>query len=68
MKKLIASILLIAALGVLAMGIYFYLHKPWWQPKPGTTWQWQLQNYPVNTQFPVDMYSVDLFNTPAKDI
>jgi hypothetical protein len=35
----------------------------WWQPKPGTTWQWQLSGE-INTSYDVDMYDVDLFDTP----
>jgi hypothetical protein len=35
-----------------------------WRPAPGTTWQWQLQGE-LNTSWDVEMYDVDLFNTPA---
>lgn len=34
-----------------------------WRPSPRTTWQWQLSQ-PVNTAYDVDMYDVDLFETP----
>jgi hypothetical protein len=34
-----------------------------WQPRPGTTWQWQLQGN-INTGHAVQMYDIDLFNTP----
>jgi hypothetical protein len=35
-----------------------------WRPEPGATWQWQLQGE-LNTSWDVEMYDVDLFNTPA---
>lgn len=35
-----------------------------WRPAPGTTWQWQLQGT-INTGYDVDMYDIDLFDTPA---
>jgi hypothetical protein len=38
-----------------------------WQPMPGTTWQWQLRGE-VNTAFDVDMYDIDLFDTPQDTI
>lgn len=34
-----------------------------WQPAPGTTWQWQLTE-DINTSFDVEMYDIDLFDTP----
>jgi len=36
----------------------------WWQPEPGTTWQWQLSGE-VDTSLHVDMIDIDLFDTPA---
>lgn len=38
-----------------------------WQPAPGTTWQWQLDQ-PVDTSYHVQMYDVDLFETPQSTI
>lgn len=39
-----------------------------WRPAPGTTtWQWQLQGR-IDTSFDVDMYDIDLFDTPASTI
>ena len=35
----------------------------WWQPEPGTTWQWQLTGE-IDTTFDVEMYDIDLFDTP----
>ena len=35
----------------------------WWLPKPGTSWQWQLSGT-IDTSIDVDMYDVDLFDTP----
>jgi hypothetical protein len=39
----------------------------WWQPSPGTTWQWQLTGT-VDSSFDVDMYDVDLFNVTSDEI
>lgn len=39
----------------------------WWQPVPGTTWQWQLSGT-VNTSHDVEMYDIDLFETPQETI
>jgi len=39
----------------------------WWQPEPGTTWQWQLTG-DVNTSWNVEMYDIDLFDTPTSVI
>jgi hypothetical protein len=41
----------------------------WWKPKPSQalTWQWQLQGT-IDTSFQVDMYDIDLFDTPAATI
>jgi len=33
----------------------------WWQPGPGTSWQWQLTGE-IDTSFDVQMYDIDLFN------
>jgi len=32
-----------------------------WQPRPGTTWQWQLTGT-IDTSYDVDMYDIDLFD------
>ncbi|WP_250461952.1 endo alpha-1,4 polygalactosaminidase [Microbulbifer litoralis] len=41
----------------------------WWKPTPAQnlTWQWQI-NGTLDTSFDVDMYDVDLFDTPAAQI
>lgn len=39
-----------------------------WQPAPGTSWQWQLSGYPVDTSFDVQMYDIDLEGTPQETI
>ena len=31
----------------------------WWQPAPGTSWQWQLSGH-IDTSFDVEMYDIDL--------
>ena len=38
-----------------------------WQPKPGTSWQWQLSGA-VDTSLDVKMYDIDLFETPTATI
>jgi len=38
-----------------------------WRPPPGTSWQWQLQDT-IDTTIDVDMYDIDLFDTPAATI
>jgi len=38
-----------------------------WQPTPGTTWQWQLSGT-LDLSYDVDMYDIDLFDTPAATI
>jgi len=39
----------------------------WWQPSPGTRWQWQLTGE-IDTSFDVQMYDIDLFDTPQSVI
>lgn len=39
-----------------------------WQPKPGTTWQWQLEGSDIDQSFEVAMYDVDLFNVDSKTV
>jgi len=41
--------------------------KDWWKPKPGMTWQWQLQGT-IDTSFQVDVYDLDLFDAPQNVI
>lgn len=38
-----------------------------WQPGPGTTWQWQLSDA-IDTRFAVEMYDIDLFDSPQATI
>jgi len=38
-----------------------------WSPPPGTTWQWQLTGE-IDTSYDVEMYDVDLFDTPIETI
>lgn len=33
----------------------------WWQPKPGLTWQWQINDLDVNTSIPAEVYDIDLY-------
>lgn len=39
----------------------------WWQPRPGTTWQIQFSGT-LNLSLDVEMYDLDLFDTPASII
>ena len=39
----------------------------WWEPKPNTSWQWQLMGT-VNPNYDVDMYDVDLFDNSKEVI
>ncbi len=39
-----------------------------WVPPAGTTWQWQLSGYPVDTSVDVAVYDVDLFDTDEADL
>ncbi|MCP5425280.1 MAG: endo alpha-1,4 polygalactosaminidase [Gammaproteobacteria bacterium] len=39
----------------------------WWQPQPGARWQWQLSEV-IDTSYDVDMYDIDLVETPAETI
>ena len=38
-----------------------------WKPKPRTSWQWQLSGT-IDTSFDVQMYDIDLVETPAETI
>ncbi len=44
-----------------------YQNHDWWQPAPGTRWQWQLSGE-IDTSFVVAMYDIDLFDTPQSVI
>ena len=60
-NSLIFSLLTLTLLGA---GCFNQINKTSvWQPPPGTSWQWQLSGK-VDTSFDVDMYDVDLFDTP----
>jgi hypothetical protein len=39
-------------------------HQNWWQPMPGTSWQWQLSGT-IDTSYAVRMYDLDLFDAPT---
>ncbi|MCB1776000.1 MAG: endo alpha-1,4 polygalactosaminidase [Candidatus Competibacteraceae bacterium] len=43
------------------------LKGEWWQPRPGVRWQWQLTQS-IDTSFDVEMYDIDLFDTPQATI
>jgi hypothetical protein len=38
-----------------------------WRPRPGASWQWQLQGE-IDPTFDVDAYDIDLFDTPESTI
>lgn len=39
-----------------------------WSPAPGALWQWQIDGETVDTSFEVEMYDIDLFETPESTI
>lgn len=41
--------------------------KTWYKPPVGATWQWQLSG-DLNTSYSVDVYDIDLFDTPREKI
>src|SRR5262245_1826039 len=43
------------------------MSAPFWQPAPGTTWQIQLMGT-INTSYEVEMYDIDLFDSPQEVI
>jgi len=64
--RLILVFILLALL--IAAGLYYYFTRQQgeaeiWQPKPGTTFHWQLTGR-IDTSLDVDMYDIDLFDTP----
>jgi len=76
--KIIASVIIIIVSGF--VGWYFtrsdnsHAANTWWQPHngQGLTWQWQLKTKgstnAVDTSYNVDMYDIDLFDTPQATI
>jgi len=40
----------------------------WWKPAPNTTWQWEIDDGEIDTSLNVDMYDIDLFQTPQSTI
>lgn len=41
---------------------------PVWRPVPGTSWQWQLTDLPIDRSLDVQMYDIDLFDVPQATI
>ncbi|BCG64629.1 MAG: hypothetical protein methR_P2418 [Methyloprofundus sp.] len=39
----------------------------WYKPEVSISWHWQLSGS-INENYPVDLYDIDLFNTPAQQI
>jgi endo-alpha-1,4-polygalactosaminidase (GH114 family) len=39
--------------------------NPWWRPRPGLTWQWQLSEPPVDTSIEAEVYDIDIFDNDA---
>lgn len=68
-RIIVISILVVLFLAVVIYS-YFIRQQPdyrsdkIWQPKPGTTWHWQLTGR-IDTSLDVDMYDIDLFDTPV---
>jgi hypothetical protein len=40
-------------------------NSDWWHPVPGLTWQWQLEDLPVDTSVDADVFDLDLFDTSS---
>jgi hypothetical protein len=40
----------------------------WWQPAPGTSWQWQLTDLPIDQSFDVDVYDIDMFDNDGSTV
>jgi hypothetical protein len=40
----------------------------WWRPSPGTSWQWQLTDLPIDQSFDVDVYDIDMFDNDASTV
>ena len=61
---------------ILIISIYFIAcggnsgnseNKQWYKPSSNTSWQWQL-NDNINTSYDVELYDIDLFDTPQSVI
>ena len=39
-----------------------------WKPAPRTSWQWQVNDLPIDSSFDVAMYDIDLFNNAAATV
>ena len=73
--KISTSKVTIVAISLLFIGVFLGLpslfgavaHAQPWQPAPGTTWQWQLSGT-IDESFDVEMYDIDLFETPSATI
>ncbi|HEY57408.1 MAG TPA: endo alpha-1,4 polygalactosaminidase [Anaerolineae bacterium] len=42
--------------------------RSWWQPKPRTTWQIQINGGQIDLSYQAQVYDVDLFDTPTETI
>lgn len=40
--------------------------SPLWRPEPGTTWQWQLTDLPVDLSIDAEVYDIDLFDNDGR--
>src|SRR4030067_2696679 len=75
-STIVMQVILIPRIGAWALRSSHQQHLPIvhnasqadiWRPAPGTTWQWQLTGT-IDTSFDVQMYDVDLFDTPQTTI
>jgi hypothetical protein len=66
MKKVI-FLLFIVVLVFLKIKTNETQKKTWYKPKPGISWQWQLQGK-IDTSYKVDLYNIDLFDVPQSTI
>ncbi len=63
MAKL-AVIFIIFAITITYLNHYF--STTWWQPHPGISWNIQLSNPPIDTEAPVELFDLDLYDTPKE--
>ena len=67
LRFLIIGILIFNLVSGLLTGCHSLVQNTIWQPKPGTTFQWQL-NEPIDLSIAADVYDLDLFETNPETI
>lgn len=67
LRFLILGVLIFTVLHGLLTGCSIPIQNTIWQPKPGTTFQWQLDG-PIDLSISADVYDLDLFETDSEMI